>query len=161
MKDFIARHFVPFMLAILFLFVILPFFESASRIVNSYERAIDWKGVEVITPKIAPGDTLELVYWATINKQCPSDIRGFLIADDGSVPVRFPTVAGGYAKPDDDELSIRVNIAIPKKSDSGLAPLKTGRYIYRSVSTRYCPNGIEDDNATPDAEFYLEVPPEQ
>ncbi len=159
MKAFVSRHFVPAMLAVMFLFVILPFFESASRIVKSYERAIDWGHVEVLTPTIRPGDTLELIYRSTINKQCPSDIRGFLVAEDGSVPVRFPTVAGGYAKPADEETPTRVNIMIPMQSDSGLSPLKSGRYIYRSISTRYCPDGIEDDNATPDAAFYLEVQP--
>lgn len=157
MKRFIGKHFVPFMLAVLFLFVFLPGFESATRIVRSYEPAVTWDSVNVITPTVEAGGVLYLVYTATINKQCPSDVRGFLIAADGTVPVRFPTVAGGYTKPDDDPIDIRVAIQIPKQSDSGLAPLTSGEYRYRSIATRYCPDGVEDDNSTPDAHFTLKV----
>lgn len=161
MKVFIAKHFVPAMLVVLFLFVILPAFDSVTRIVKTFQPAISWQGVRVLTPKVEPGGILYLVYTATINEQCPADIRGFLIASDGTVPVRFPAVTGGYAKPDDEPVEIRVSIQIPAKSDSGLAPLMTGDYVYRSIATRYCPDGVEDDNAIPDARFVLEVPPEK
>ena len=161
MKTFITKHFVPFMLAVLFLFVILPAFDSVTRIVKMFKPAISWQGVRVLTPKVQPGGILYMVYTATINEQCPADIRGFLIASDGTVPVRFPSVTGGYAKPNDDAVEIRVSIQIPKRADSGLASLTTGDYVYRSIATRYCPDGIEDDNAIPDARFVLEVSPEK
>jgi len=159
MKAFIAKHFVPAMLAVLFLFVILPAFDSVTRIVKLYQPAISWQSVRVLTPTVKPGEVLNLIYTATINEQCPADLRGFLIAADGTVPVRFPAVTGGYARPSDEP--IKVSIQIPPKSDSGLAPLVTGDYVYRSIATRYCPDGVEDDNSIPDAHFVLEVPPQK
>lgn len=158
MKAIVQLHLVPALLAFILFFTTLPFIESALRIHGRAHAAVDWHGVETITRVVRPGETLEMVYLATINKQCPSDIRGFIVAPDGSVPIRFPTVAGGYTRPSDKPVEIRVRIPIPRQSDGGLEPLRSGQYIYRSAVTRYCPDGVEDDNQIPDAHFTLEVP---
>lgn len=157
MKKTIASHVVPVLLAVIVFFTTVQFVESVMRAHGRTQAAIDWHGVEVISKVIRPGDNLEIVYSATINKQCPSDLRTFMVAPDGTVPVRLPTVAGGYAKPSDTPVEIRVKVPFPKTSDPGLAPLAGGEYIYRAMATRYCPDGVEDDNTIPDARFRLEV----
>ena len=157
MKLFVQRHLAPALLACILFFTTLPFIESAIRIHGRAHAGVDWHGVETITRVIKPGETLEIIYLATINKQCPSDIRGFIVAPDGSVPIRFPTVAGGYTRPSNGPVEIRVRIPIPRQSDGGLEPLKSGEYIYRSTVTRYCPDGVEDDNSIPDAPFTLNI----
>jgi len=157
MRVFVQLHLVPALLALIVFFTTIPFIESAVRLHSRAHAGVDWHGAETITRVIKPGDTLEIIYMATINKQCPSDIRGFIVAPDGSVPIRFPTVSGGYTRPSDGPVEIRVRIPIPLKSDGGLEPLKSGEYVYRSTVTRYCPDGVEDDNLIPDARFILEV----
>lgn len=158
MKAKLAQHAIAALLALIAFFAALPFYESVMRIWSRSNSAIDWHGVEVITKTVRPGDNLELIYSATINKQCPADLRGFLIDADGTVPVRFPTVAGGYAKPSDGPVEIRVKFPIPPTSDRGLVALHDGEYVYRTLATRYCPDGVEDDNYIPDAKFRLDVP---
>lgn len=159
MKRTIASHAVPALLACLVFFTILPFMESLWRLNAQATDAITWHGVEVISKVVRPGGNLDLVYSATINKQCPSDLRGFFVAPDGTVPIRLPTVAGGYARPSAEPVEIRVKLAVPERSDPGLAPLVSGEYTYRAIATRYCPDGVEDDNEIPDARFQLEVMP--
>lgn len=159
MKKTITSHAVPALLACLVFFTTLPFIESLLRFNARTTDAITWHGVEVISKVVRPGGNLDLVYSATINKQCPSDLRGFFVAPDGTVPIRLPTVAGGYARPSSEPVEIRVRLAVPEKSDPGLAPLQSGEYTYRAIATRYCPDGVEDDNAIPDARFQLEVMP--
>jgi hypothetical protein len=110
-----------------FVLSVFPALDSVRRLVNTLEPAVSWDSVKVITPIVEPGGILYMVYTATVNKQCPSDLRGFLVAEDGTVPVRFPPVSGGYTKPSDDPVEIRVSITIPKKADNGLAPLHSGR----------------------------------
>lgn len=157
MKTFVRQNMIPAFLALTVVLVTLPFFESVFRLYNKTISAVEWHGVEVITKVVKPGGNLELLYSATINKQCPSDLRGFIVASDGTVPVRFPTVAGGYARPSAEPVEIRVKLQVPETSDPGLAPLQTGEYIYRTTSTRYCPDGVEYDNGIPDAKFSMEV----
>jgi hypothetical protein len=157
MKRTIASHIVPALLALLVVLSVAPFIESIIRFESRTKSAIEWHSVDTVTKKIKPGDILEIVYSATINKQCPSDLRGFVVAPDGTVPIRFPTLSGGYAKASDGPTNIRVKIPIPEKADIGLAPLKTGEYAYRTLATRYCPDGVEDDAHIPDAKFTLEV----
>lgn len=157
MKTFLNRHLIPAILALIAMLVTLPFLESASRIYSHTIPAIEWHGVEVVTKMVRPGENLELLYSATINKQCPSDLRGFIVSPDGSVPIRFPIVAGGYARPDEAPVEIRVKVQLPEVSDPGLAPLTTGEYTYRANATRYCPDGVEYDNSVPDAKFSMEV----
>lgn len=159
MKRAIASHAVPALLACIVFFTTLPFVESLARFHERSRTAIDWHGVEVISRVVRPGGELELVYSATINKQCPSDLRGFFVAADGTVPIRLPTVAGGYARPSAKPVEIRVKLSVPEKSDPGLAALQSGEYTYRAIATRYCPDGVEDDNDIPDAKFQLEVMP--
>ena len=159
MRDFVRAHTIPALLACLVFFSTLPFIESILRIRSATSAAIDWHGVEVISKVARPGDDLEVVYSATINKQCPSDLRAFLVAPDGTVPVRYPTVAGGYARPADLPVEIRVKVKVPETSDPGLAQLRSGEYVYRATATRYCPDGVGTDNSIPDAPFTLEVEP--
>lgn len=157
--QFIRSHIIPAFLACIAVFTLLPFVESLLRVHGRAQAAIEWHGVEVISKVIRPGDHLDLVYSATINKQCPSDLRAFIVAPDGTVPVRLPTVAGGYARPSAAPVEIRVKLPVPRTADPGLAPLVSGEHIYRATATRYCPDGVEDDNAIPDARFMLEVLP--
>lgn len=157
-RRFVVPHIIPALLAMVVFFTTLPFIESVVRLHDRTREAITWHSVKVVTPVVSPGETLEVVYSATINKQCPSDVRGFFVAPDGSVPVRMATTAGGYARPSDGPVDVRVKLLVPVMSDSGLAPLQSGEYIYRTLVTRYCPDGVEDDNSVPDVKFRLEVP---
>jgi hypothetical protein len=154
----IMQHATAALLALLVFFTSLPFLETVVRGIDRQTLAIEWHGVEVVTKTVRPGDFLEVVYGATVNKQCPADLRGFLVAEDGTVPVRYPIVAGGYSKPSADPVEIRVKVKVPETADPGLAPLHTGEYIYRTLATRYCPDGVEEDIGVPDARFNLEVP---
>lgn len=157
MKYLVRTNIIPALLAFLVFFTTLPFIESIIRITSRAQAAIEWHGVEVLTKVVRPGGNLELVYSATINKQCPSDLRAFIVAPDGTVPIRFPTVAGGYARPAGAPVEIRVRLPIPEQSDPGLAPLVSGEHIYRTTVTRYCPDGVENDNSVPDAKFMMEA----
>jgi hypothetical protein len=154
----IRQHALAATLALITFFAFLPFLETVMRGVDRQTSAIDWHGVETITKTVRPGDMLEIVYGATINKQCPSDLRGFLVAPDGTVPVRYPVVAGGYSRPSDGPVEIRVKVKVPETADPSLAPFQSGEYIYRTLATRYCPDGVEEDHEVPDARFNLEVP---
>lgn len=152
------EKYIPPVAALILAMVTLNSADVIHRWWDSHGSAISWQGVEVVTKTVRPGEDLKVIYSGIINRQCPAEIRGFLVAPDGTVPVRFPMVAGGYSDPSDDPVKIRVSIAIPKASDPGLSPLDSGRYVYRALATRYCPGGIETDSDIPDAEFNLEVP---
>jgi hypothetical protein len=156
---FVRLHLIPAILAAIMFFTTLPFLESLFRIYNKSGPAIKWHGVNVVTKTVRPGEVLELVYTVTVNRQCPSDLRAFIVAPDGTVPIRIPTIAGGYARPSNAPTDVRVKVPISKTSDPGLAPLQSGTHIYRAVATRYCPDGVEQDNSIPDATFTLEVDP--
>jgi hypothetical protein len=151
-------HILPALLAAIMVFTIVPFIVSVLHLRDAFGPAVSWHGVTVTTPVVAPGSVLGIVYRATINRACPSDIRGFLVAPDGTVPVRFPTVFGGYTLPADGPVDIKVSILIPQRADVGLAPLGDGDYVYRVLVTRYCPAGVEHDHFVPDARFTLRVP---
>jgi hypothetical protein len=159
MTTIVRQHALAATLAIIAFFAFLPFLETVVRGFERNQSAIDWHGVETITKTVRPGDMLEIVYGASINKQCPADLRGFLVAPDGTVPVRYPVVAGGYSKPSDLPVEIRVKVKVPETADPGLAPLASGEYVYRTLATRYCPDGVEEDHDIPDARFNLEVAP--
>lgn len=158
MMRFVSGNIVPAMLALLIVMVMALSGEQLNRLWLGSRPAVEWQGVRVITPTVRPGDILSLEYSAIINKQCPSDLRGFIIAEDGSAPVRFPIVTGGYSKPAHQSVKIRVNITIPKAADGGLASFRSGPHAYRTMATRYCPGGVEEDDRIPDAHFMLEVP---
>ena len=155
MKKFISTNWLPATLAVIVLMVTITGGEQISRWWVRFKPPIDWQSVEVLTPEVRPGDELRLVYTRTVNRTCPADLRGFLIAKDGSAPVRFPIVAGGYAKPTDGPETVLVKIAIPKTSDPGLGALLPGPYVYRTLATRYCPEGVEEDNDIPEAYFTI------
>jgi hypothetical protein len=129
------------------------------RIHHRSQPAITWHGVEVVNDVVRPGGLLEVIYSLTVHKQCPADLRGFIVAPDGSVPIRLPTLAGGYAQPSESIVKVRVKLPVPLQSDPGLAPLQSGQHTYRTIATRYCPEGVEQDNNIPDATFSLEVDP--
>lgn len=154
----VSLHLLPAMLAAIMVFTVLPFIETSLRIASASTPAIEWHGIVGATPEVSPGGILQITYKATVNKQCPSDIRGFLIAPDGTVPVRFPTLFGGYTRPADGPVDIRVAIPIPKQTDRGQAPFIAGEYIYRTLVTRYCADGVEDDHSVPDVKFNLRLP---
>jgi len=158
MTAFVERHFLPALMALLLLLVTITSGEQIRKWWTQSTTAIQWQGVEVITKTVQPGGILTVEYTAIVNKQCPSDLRGFIVASDGSSPIRFPVVAGGYTKPSPDPITIRVAVTIPPVSNGGLAPLRSGPHIYRTMATRFCPDGVEEDNSIPDAPFILEVP---
>ncbi len=125
---------------------------------SGWGPAVEWQGVEVETKVVHPGGILAMVYTAVINRQCPAEVRGFVVAEDGTVPIRLPPVSGGYTEVSPDPVRVRVSLTMPAKEDAGLARLQSGDYVYRTVSTRFCPNGVEVDNDVPDVKFYMEVP---
>jgi hypothetical protein len=156
-RMFVHVNFIPAMLALIVFFTTLPFVESVLRLYARSIPAVEWYSVQVVSPIVRPGDILEIIYTVRVNRQCPSDLRGFLVAEDGSVPVRFPTVAGGYTEPSEEPHEVRVKIPIPRKADGALGPLEKGSYVYRTTATRYCPEGVEQDDDIPDAPFILEI----
>jgi hypothetical protein len=158
MKEFLIKHLIPAMLALIFVTTILPAIESGQRFWGRTVNPIEWYGVGVTTPTVHPGGTLKMVYKARVNRQCPSDVRSFIVAPDGTVPIRMPTVAGGYTKPSEEIVEIPISVAIPKQSDPGRPPLTSGPHKYRSHVTRYCHDYVHEDFAIPDAVFRLEVP---
>ena len=157
MMEAVKNHIIPALLAAIMFIVTLPFIESIMRYYNSYSPAIEWKSARAVTPMARPGGVLEIEYVMRVNRQCPSDLRGFLVAPDGTVPVRMPTTTGGYTRPSYEWRKVPVKILIPEKSDNGLAPLESGEYRYRTVATRYCPEGVEQDAHITDVYFTLEV----
>lgn len=152
-----VEKYLPPVLALILALMAVNSADVLSRWWHGYGTAITWLGVDVRPRTVSPGGDLHLIYSAIINRQCPSEIRGFLVAPDGSVPVRYPIISGGYTDAGEDPVSISVNLKIPMTSDPGLFALKTGVYIYRSLAIRFCSTGIETDSAIPDAEFFLEV----
>lgn len=151
-------HMVPAMLALILFTVILTAVDTVSNWISHQTSAVSWGEVAVETPTVRPGTVLAMTYTVHINKQCPAELRGFLVAPDGSVPVRFPVVAGDYTKPADGPSRIRVAIVIPDQPDPGLAPFVQGRYVYRTIATRYCADGVEQDTSIPDVPFQMEMP---
>ena len=158
MKVFIRNNLVPALLAMIIFIVTLPFVESLHRLYDQTVPAIEWYSGRAVNSPVRPGEVLHIVYKAKINKQCPSDIRSFIRAEDGSVPVRFPVLAGGYTPPTKDVVDIKVNIQIPLVTDFGLEPFKSGKHEYQSLVTRYCSSGVEQDSNVPSIPFMLEVP---
>jgi hypothetical protein len=159
MSRALSSHVVPAILGLILFAVTMNSIETGRIWYARNVAAIEWQGVEVMTQKVHTGGTLTIEYTAVINKQCPADLRGFIVAADDTVPVRFPVVAGGYSKPSESPVKIRVSVTVPKQSDPGLAPLRSGPHVYRTLATRYCPDGVEEDAAIPDAPFMLEVGP--
>lgn len=157
MAHILRGHILPLVLAGILFVMALNSLDQVEKWIDRQTPAISWAGVETMTQTVSPGGILTVEYTAIINKHCPSDLRGFIEASDGTVPVRFPVVAGGYAKPSPEPRKIRVSVTLPQSSDPGLAPLRTGPHVYRTVATRYCPEGVEEDTNIPDAPFRLEV----
>lgn len=154
---FVKKHLLPATVALILFMVALPIVE---KVFNWYFKsfpAIEWVSGKALTPTVEPGGELRIVYTAVVNKSCPADIRSFIIGPDGTVPVRMPIVSGGYTKPSDDVREIKVSIKIPEHSDPGLSDFITGPYIYRTMITRYCPDGVEQDTEVPDVKFFMEV----
>lgn len=160
MMRIFKQNVIAALLAAIVFLVTLPFVDSVMRWYYWTQPAITWHGAAVKTPVVRPGENLEIVYHAVIQKQCPADIRGFIIAPDGNALVRLPAISGGYTKPTDGRVTeIPVTIRIPSFSDAGLPQYKSGEYIYRTLVTRYCASGVEDDNNVPDVRFFMEVAP--
>jgi len=122
---------------------------------------IEWLGVRVLTPVVKVGGVLELEYTAKINRQCPADIRAFLIRKRGDgveqAAYRFPDRTGGYRLADPTKWQvILVKILIQDSSIGDEFPkLEPGEYAYRVRPIRYCADGVEPDNFSPDARFTL------
>lgn len=118
---------------------------------------IEWIGAEAITKVVKKGDIFRAKYKAIVYKQCPADLTHFLVAPDGTSPVRFDDTRGGYRIPTDGkETEINFSIQIPIKAFDPLVPYPPGVYTYRVIAKRYC--GMEPylDNGIPDVKFKLE-----
>lgn len=155
MSQLIRQHIIAATLALIVFFTALPFAESVINLHYKAQSAIEWENVKILNDVVYPGDIIEVVYKAKVNKLCPADLRGFIVAPDGTVPIRYPIVAGGYTKPTEEPTEIKVKVVMPLTSDPGLAPLVSGEYAYRAIATRYCPEGIEEDTDVPEAKFKL------
>lgn len=154
----IARHALPAALALLIVMVGINTIRTVSYWWRELTPPITWGPVRLVTPTVRPGGELKMIFTHTINRQCPADLRRFLVAPDGSVPVRYPTIAGGYTKPTDGPVDTLVSLIIPTQSDNGLQPLHSGKYIYRAMAIRFCPEGIQEDRNIPDVPFDLVAP---
>lgn len=152
---FLEKNYIPFMLAVVAVLAGISAWQQISDWWITRNAPMEWKSVEVLNPIVHAGDDLSLVYTARINRTCPAELRGFLIFEDNSSPVRFPVVAGGYRQPSDGFISFAVHITIPKTADPGIGSLLPGKYIYRAIVTRYCQEGSIQDNGIPDAKFQL------
>lgn len=121
----------------------------------SVDPPIEWISGRALTPEIKVGDTLEIEYKALIKKQCPADVRSFLLDDSDSAVYRFPDQPGGYrrANPEPQTIVVKIKINDPPIG-SGLPPLEPGSYVYRSNAVRYCERFILDSNI-PDVHFKL------
>lgn len=119
--------------------------------------AIEWKGVIVSTPVVKIGGELIVSYTARVNKQCPADLRSFLIDRTGAAAYRFPDTQGGYStanRNSDQTITVRRVIRDPLAGEN-LAPLQPGVYTYRVTAIRYCET-TQLDSFIPDATFTLE-----
>lgn len=154
----VALKFLPPFAALLLAMAAINSADVLSKWWAGSGPAVEWQGVEVLTKTVRPGGQIEMIYTARIHRQCPAELRGFIVAHDGTVPVRYPVVSGGYTEPSPDPVKIRVSITMPLRADLGLSPLRSGNYVYRTLATRYCPSGVETDSAVPDVPFFLEVP---
>lgn len=120
------------------------------------EPAITWRGVTNKTPKVKIGGVLQIEYQAVINAQCPSDLRAFLIDDNGGAVLRFPDSQGGYREvTTGEQITIPVSIKVMDPPvGSQFAQLAPGKYIYRVNAIRYC-KMVQLDSFIPDVEFEL------
>lgn len=120
------------------------------------EPAIEWKQARALTPVVRAGGVLEIEYTALILKQCPSDLRTFLLNNNtDSASYRFPDQSGGYRRASPDLQTWLVKIAVNDPPlGSGFPPLEPGNYTYRATAIRYC-DRIEFDSMIPDVAFKL------
>lgn len=120
------------------------------------EPAIEWLSGRAITSEVKIGGVLEIEYTALIRKQCPSDIRSFLLNETADIAAyRFPDQAGGYRKPSREIQAWRVKIRVDDPPPgSGFPHLEPGDYTYRATVIRYC-DRIELDSMIPDVAFKL------
>ena len=114
--------------------------------------AIIWHSVKVLTPDVEVGGELVLEYSASVNEQCPAEIRSFLREGDGSVVARWIT-AGGYTPVSTGRRSIVVRIKIDDDQSKQFPALKDGPHTYEVTAIRFCPGGLEIDNLIPPAKF--------
>ena len=129
---------------------------AVERAFAKSEPAIDWRSAKAITPEVKIGETLEVQYTALIRKQCPSDLRSFLLDNKtDAASYRFPDQAGGYRRVSLDPQTWTVKIVInDPPAGSGFPPLQPGDYTYRATAIRYC-DRIELDSMIPDVAFKL------
>lgn len=131
--------------------------KAVSEALDTVAPPINWISAKAITPEVKIGGILEIEYTAIVRKQCPADLRAFLLnADSGDAAAyRFPDQAGGYRKADDKPQTWRIKITvIDPPSGGGLPPLEAGTYKYRVTAIRYCER-IALDSEVPDATFKL------
>lgn len=120
------------------------------------EPTISWISAKALKPEVTVGGVLEIEYMALIRKQCPSDLRSFLLNETTDVAAyRFPDQSGGYRREDRSPQIWRVKIVISDPPPgSGFPPLEPGDYRYRTTAIRYC-DRIELDSSIPDVVFKL------
>ena len=158
MSQFVEKHFLPALIGTVLAIVVVNSYPAWRNLYVSLEPAITWGGVEVLTPVVRPGETLKVVYRVKVNRQCPAELQRFIMTPDGAAPVRFDPLPGGYTHASPDWNTVPVSFTVPLHPDPGQPDWKSGEYLYRSVATRYCPEGTEIDDKAPDVKFKLEVP---
>lgn len=119
--------------------------------------AMVWHGVKVLTPEVRVGGELVLEYSATVNEQCPAELRSFLRGSDGSVVSRWVT-AGGYTPVSAGRRTIIVRIKVDDDLTKQFPALKNGPHTYEVTAIRFCPGGLEIDNLIPQARFTVVAP---
>ena len=157
MTAFTRQHLLPASIALILTILIVNSSTFWRDIYYRTIRCITWGEAVLATPVVAPGETLKITYQVKVNKQCPSDLRTFIMAPDGSAAVRFPPIFGGYNRASGEWQEIKVSVVVPPTPDPSQPNWIEGDYIYRTIATRYCPEGVEVDAAVPDVPFRLKV----
>lgn len=115
---------------------------------------VRWYGVEVKTPIVAPGGTLELIYDAEVSRQCPAELRSFIREADGSVVGRW-VAPGGYTAATPGRKKIPVRLKIEDDPNNQFPPLRDGKHTYEVTAIRFCDDGLRVDNLIPKATFEI------
>lgn len=156
MMQKITQRFTEAAAGIVSAFALLALGDAAWSWYDRKIPAIEWTGVEVLTPKVEPGQLMRAVFKAIIRKQCPGETTRVLIYDeDGRILVRYPVMTSGFQKSTDGlAMAYPFSIRIPLTTDEG-EQFKRGAYTLRTSAVRFCETGIDVDNDTPEIRFAI------
>jgi len=130
--------------------------KAVDRALAPAHPPIEWLSAKALTPQVKVGGTLEMEYTAKVNRQCPADLRAFLLDTDTDTAVyRFPDAAGGYRRASETPQMFTVRVLIENPPlGSAFPALKPGVYVYRTTAIRYCER-IVLDSSIPDVRFEI------